>query len=47
MIVPGLSQIIPKKEEDDDILELPIEGHQGTDRSICFDQSNDLTLLTS
>ena len=33
------------KKEVDDILELPINGHNGTIRSICFDLSSDLTLL--
>ena len=49
MVVPQLSESTnsKKNEEDDDILELPIEGHNGTVRSICFDPSSDLTLLTS
>ena len=49
MVVPQLSESTnsKKNEEDDDILELPIEGHNGTIRSICFDPSSDLTLLTS
>ncbi len=49
MVVPELSETnnSKKNEEDDDILELPIEGHNGTVRSICFDPSSDLTLLTS
>ena len=48
MVVPKLSESNSKKsEEDDDILELPIKGHNGTIRSICFDPSSDLTLLTS
>ena len=49
MVVPELSESTnsKKNEEDDDILELPIEGHNGTVRSICFDPSSDLTLLTS
>ena len=49
MVVPELSESTntKKNEEDDDILELPIEGHNGTVRSLCFDPSSDLTLLTS
>ena len=49
MVVPELSETTnsKKNEEDDDILELPIEGHNGTVRSICFVPSSDLTLLTS
>ena len=49
MVVPQLSESTnsKKNEEDDDILEWPIEGHNGTVRSICFDPSSDLTLLTS
>ena len=48
MVVPELSENNSKKnDEDDDILELPINGHNGTIRSICFDPSSDLTLLTS
>ena len=49
MVVPELSESTnsKKNDEDDDILELPIEGHNGTVRSICFDPSSDLTLLTS
>ena len=51
MVVPELSESestnSKKNDEDDDILELPIEGHNGTVRSICFDPSSDLTLLTS
>ena len=49
MVVPELSESnnSNKNEENDDILELPIEGHNGTVRSICFDPSSDLTLLTS
>ena len=49
MVVPELSESTnsKKNEEDDDILELPINGHNGTIRSICFDPSSDLTLLTS
>ena len=49
IVVPQLSESTnsKKNEEDDDILELPIEGHNGTIRSICFDPSSDLTLLTS
>ena len=49
MVVPELSESTnsKKNEEIDDILELPIEGHNGTVRSLCFDPSSDLTLLTS
>ena len=49
MVVPELSESTnsKKNEENDDILELPIEGHNGTVRSICFDPSSDLTLLTA
>ena len=49
MVVPELSESTnsKKNEENDDILELPIEGHNGTVRSLCFDPSSDLTLLTS
>ena len=49
MVVPSLSEGNPdgKNNEDDDILELPISGHNGTIRSICFDPSSDLTLLTA
>ena len=49
MVVPPLSEGNPdgKNNEDDDILELPISGHNGTIRSICFDPSSDLTLLTA
>ena len=46
MVVPPLSEGDGKNNEDDDILELPINGHKGTIRSICFDPSSDLTLLT-
>ena len=47
MVVPPLSEGEGKNNEDDDILELPINGHNGTIRSICFDPSSDLTLLTA
>ena len=47
MVVPPLSEGDGKNNEDDDILELPINGHAGTIRSICFDPSSDLTLLTA
>ena len=47
MVVPPLSEGDNKNNEDDDILELPINGHNGTIRSICFDPSSDLTLLTA
>ena len=47
MVVPPLSEGDGKNNEDDDILELPINGHNGTIRSICFDPSSDLTLLTA
>jgi len=47
MVVPPLSEGDGKNNEDDDILELPINGHKGTIRSICFDPSSDLTLLTA
>ena len=47
MVVPPLSEGEGKNNEDDDILELPISGHNGTIRSICFDPSSDLTLLTA
>ena len=47
MVVPPLSEGDGKNNEDDDILELPISGHNGTIRSICFDPSSDLTLLTA
>ena len=47
MVVPPLSEGDSKNNEDDDILELPINGHTGTIRSICFDPSSDLTLLTA
>ena len=52
MVVPPLSEGrgVPdgkNNNEDDDILELPISGHNGTIRSICFDPSSDLTLLTA
>ena len=47
MVVPPLSEVEGKNNEDDDILELPINGHNGTIRSICFDPSSDLTLLTA
>ena len=50
MVVPPLSERNIKDgkyNEDDDILELPINGHNGTIRSICFDPSSDLTLLTA
>ena len=47
MVVPPLSEEEGKNNEDDDILELPISGHNGTLRSICFDPSSDLTLLTA
>ena len=47
MVVPPLSEAEGKNNEDDDILELPINGHNGTIRSICFDPSSDLTLLTA
>ena len=49
MVVPELSESTnsKKNEEIDDILELPIEGHNGTVRSLCFDPSSDLTLLTA
>ena len=47
MVVPPLSEEEGKNNEDDDILELPISGHNGTIRSICFDPSSDLTLLTA
>ena len=33
------------KNQVDDILELSINGHNGTIRSICFDPSSDLNLL--
>ena len=39
MVVPPLSEGEGKNNEDDDILELPISGHNGTIRSICFDPS--------
>ena len=47
MVVPPLFEAEGKNNEDDDILELPINGHNGTIRSICFDPSSDLTLLTA
>ena len=49
MVVPELSESTnsKKNDENDDVLELQIEGHNGTVRSICFDPSSDLTLLTS
>ena len=44
MVAPSSLRAWTKKEVDD-ILELPINGHNGTIRSICFDLSSDLTLL--
>ena len=44
MVAPPSLRAWTKKEVDD-ILELPINGHNGTIRSICFDLSSDLTLL--
>ena len=43
MVIPELDTTL----SDDDILELPISGHQGTVRSVIFDPASDLILFSA
>ena len=47
MVVPELLNNNNEIEEEEDILELPISGHKGTVRSVIFDPSSDLVLLSA
>ena len=47
MVVPELENPNNSMEEEEDILELPIIGHKGTVRSVSFDPSSDLVLLSA
>ena len=45
MVVPDLDESFGYKDKES--LELMIQGHQGTVRSVCFEPTSDLILLSA